>query len=401
MKVGVIHAGNEGFFPRYYKAISAAVKEKGDHIALFAPRSGRNLRNPLPGQVTWGTRLNWLVHNQLHKLTGMQDVFSCIDTLSLIAKLRNYNPDVLHLNVVNDKIINMPILVRYINRHNIPVVWTMHDCRAFTGQCPYFDEVDCDKWRTGCGHCPQLDTWIDNTHITWKIHRKYHAGINNLTIVTPSQWLANFVKRSFFRDKHVTVIYNGVDIDCFLQPLTADVRAMYQIPEEKKIILGCAINWEERKGLVYFNRLAGRLPASYQIVLVGNIPEDKVNKLRANNIICTGRTKTFAELVAWYQAASVLCNPTLSDNFPTVNIEALASGTPVVTFKTGGSPEAVDSKTGIVVAQGDVEALRKAVVNVAENRDVYTSENCKSRSLLFSNKQYDKYIDLFHQITKL
>lgn len=401
MKIAILHAGNTGFFPRYYKAINAAAKACGDDVTLFAPNSGRNNRTVLPNQQLWGTRFNWFVHSRLYKLTGIQDVFSVVETRLLIRKLKQYQPDVLHFNVINDKIINIPMLVNFINKHSIPVIWTMHDCRAFTGQCPYFDEVGCVKWKTGCGKCPLCETKIDNTHLTWKIRRKYHAGIRNLTIVTPSQWLADFVKESVFKEHPVEVIYNGVDLNGFSAQVDCDVRKMYHIPESTHIVLGCAINWEERKGLVYFEKLADMLPPEYRIVLLGNINPDKKKQLHDNNIICTGRTQTFKELVAWYQTASVFCNPTLADNFPTVNIEALASGTPVVTFKTGGSPEAIDENTGIVVEQGDVDALYDAIINVTTHRTIYTSEDCKRRSLLFSNLRYSSYVHLYHKLVSL
>ena len=397
MKVAILHAGNSGFFPRYYKAIATAIEKEEDEVALFVPNSGRNKRTKLPHQITWGSRLNWFIHHKLYQLTGLQDIFSICETIMLVSKLKKYHPDIIHLNIINDKIINIPMLVQFINQYNIPVVWTMHDCRAFTGQCPYFDEVRCNRWKTGCGKCPQCESWIDNTHITWKIRCKWHTRIKNLTIVTPSQWLADFVKESFFQDIPVKVIYNGVDTNNFSRKSHIDVRNTYHL-QEKRIVLGCAINWEPRKGIQYFEQLAEMLPENYQIVLIGNISEEKKLSLTQKGIICTGRTQTLDELAAWYQTASVFCNPTLADNFPTTNIEALASGTPVVTFNTGGSPEAVDEHTGIIVEQGDVLVLREAIIEIAEHEDIYTSENCRLRSILFSNKQYDNYIKLFNEL---
>jgi len=401
MKIAIVHAGNIGFFPRYYNAISNSIKKNRDVVRLFVPDSRRNKRNVLNNQTTFGTTFNWFIHYNLYKLTGVQDIFSFFATSNLIRKMKKYSPDVIHLNVTNDKIINIPLFIRYVNKNDIAIVWTMHDCRAFTGQCPYFDEVDCYRWKTGCGKCPICETRIDNTHITWNIRRKWQTKIKRMIIVTPSQWLASYVKESFFKNYPVKVIYNGVDIDGFSKDTKLDVRKECCIPENKKIILGCSIFWEHRKGLDYFIQLAKKLPADYQIVLIGNISEEKKKELIENNIICTGRTKTFDEMVAWYQTASVFCNPTMADNFPTVNIESLAAGTPVVTFNTGGSPEAIDESTGIVVEQGNVEALHDAIIKVAKNREFFTSEKCRNRSKIFTNKQYDNYIKLFHEISTL
>lgn len=401
MNVVILHAGTSGFFPRYYEAIASAVRKDGGQVGLLVPHSGRNMRNVLPNQRMWGTRLNWFIHSRLHKLFGVQDIFSFFETIDLIRKIKAYKPDVIHFNVINDKIINMPLLVRYINRNNIPVIWTQHDCRAFTGQCTYFDEVNCSRWKIGCGNCPICETLVDNTHFTWLIRRKYHVGIKKLILVTPSLWLADFVKESFFKVHLVRVIYNGVDIERFSKKVNFNVKEKYDICKNKKIVLGCAIAWEGRKGMNYFKELSLLLPDNYQIVLVGNIDNERKMELINKGIICTGRTNSFEEMVAWYQTASVFCNPTLADNFPTVNIEALASGTPVVTFKTGGSPEAIDEKTGIVVSQGDVDALCKAVIEVVENPERYSYENCILRSQKFSNNQYDLYIRTFHEILNM
>lgn len=398
MNIAILHSGNAGFFPRYYRALVYASQTDGNKIALFSPNSGRNKRNRLPYQITWGTRLNWFVHSRLYKFTGLEDVFSFWETVALLFKLEKYSPDIIHLNLVNDKIINMPLFTYYVNKRKIPVVWTMHDCRAFTGQCPYFDEIGCDRWRIGCGHCKQCQTWIDGTHIVWKIRKRWHSGIKNLTIVTPSQWLAGFVRESFFRSHPIKVIYNGVDTSVFSTPSLFDVRRKYNIAEEKKIVLGCAINWESRKGLHFFESLTDVLPSDYQIVLVGGIDEIRQDSLKQKGIICTGRTSTLDEMVAWYQSASVFCNPTLADNFPTTNIEALAAGTPIVTFRTGGSPEAIDDKTGIVVEPGNSLALCEAIQIVCEHRDRYSFDACRSRSQMFSLRQYDEYIKLYKSL---
>lgn len=399
MRIAILHAGNSGFFPRFYKAILTEAESKGHHVALFVPNSGRNRRNKLPNQITWGSKFNWHIHYILYKLTGIQDIFSICATLSLIRKLKQFNADIIHFNIINDKIICIPLLIKFINHKNIPVVWTMHDCRAFTGMCPYFDEINCSLWEIGCKKCPQCDTYFNHAYLTWQIRNKWHTSIKNLTIVTPSEWLSKLVKKSFFKKNRIITIYNGVNLEGFSDQTDLNIRYKYNISPDKHIILGCSINWEKRKGLDYFIKLSTLLPKQYQIVLIGNINHEEKQHLNDMNIICTGKTKNFQELVAWYQAASVFCNPTMADNFPTTNIEALASGTPVVTFKTGGSPEAINKDTGIIVEQGNVDKLRDAIIQIVIHPEVYTTEKCIERSLLFSNDQYNLYIDLFENIT--
>jgi len=402
-KIAVLQGSNEGFFPYFYKSLKSAVElEEDNEVKLFVPNSGQNHRCVLPNQEIWGTRVNWHIHSTLFKITGKQDCWSHLDTWDLIRKLKKFKPDLLHFHVVNQCQINFPMLIRHVNKNHIPVVWTFHDCRAFTGSCPYFDEIRCENWKGGCCNCPdKCGSYVknfENTEWLWNFRKEWFNKIESLHIVTPSKWLASFVKQSFLKDKNVQVIYNGVDVDSFSSAADFDVCESYGIDKNKKIVLGCAINWELRKGLIYFEEMAKRLSPEYQIVLVGGVPQNMKNELEKVGIVCTGRTRTFAEMVAWYQASSVFVNPTLADNFPTVNIEALASGTPVVTFKTGGSPEAVDENTGIVVEQGNVELLKNAVVKVCERGKNAYSFFCINRAKLFSCDRYKDYAKLYQRV---
>lgn len=402
-KIAILQGTNQGFFPRFYKSLKSVVEADGcSEVKLFAPNSGKNKRCILPNLEFWGFRINWHIHSALFRITGKQDCWSHLDTFDLIRKLKKFNPDILHFHVINQCQINFPMLIRYVNKNHIPVVWTFHDCRAFTGGCPYFDEIKCEKWKNGCLNCPDKGGFyvknFANTEWQWKFRKKWFTNISNLHIVTPSQWLADFVKQSFLNTKCVQVIYNGVDIESFASNANYDVKTNFNIPRCKKIVLGCAIDWSPRKGLAYFKEIALKLSSDYQVVLVGGISQSLKEQLNKLGVICTGRTKTFNEMKAWYQAASVFVNPTLADNFPTVNIEALASGTPVVTFNTGGSPEAIDENTGLVVEQGNVDALKNAIVEICEKGKNTYSFFCMNRANMFSCDRYKDYVELYQKV---
>jgi putative colanic acid biosynthesis glycosyltransferase len=398
MKIVIIHSANNGFFPRFYKSLYNAIIQSGFNAFLLQPKNGINKRTPLPSQILFGTRLNWFIHYRLYKLTGLQDIWSFFETISMLLKLNKIKPDIIHLHVVNECSINYPLLTFYTRHKKIPVVWTMHDCRAFTGRCAYFDEINCNKWITGCGNCPQnklySPTWIDNSAKQWKIRKKLFNKFYSLYIITPSRWLANYVKKSFLKNNPCDVIYNGIDINLFSQLQPDTWLDTYNL-RGKKIILGVAGAWEKRKGFEYFIQLSKELPQDYKIVLVGNIPH------KINNIINIPKTSNSNILASLYQHSTIFCNPTLADNFPTTNIEALASGTPVITFNTGGSPEAIDETCGIVVAKGDYDALKNAIIYMANNQNLYTKKNCINRSHLFSNKQYLQYVELYKKILRL
>lgn len=398
MKIAIITSAYTGFFPSFYKNLSAAIRKRGDESILLLPNSGINRGNN--DAILWGYRLNWFIHYYLYRLFGLQDIFSILSTYDLIRKLKRAHPDIIHLHVINAWVINMPIFIHFISNSKIKVVWTMHDCRAFTGRCAYFDEVSCDKWKTGCGACPQKTNYwptiIDSSHAVWYFRKSYSSKFKELTIVTPSIWLKDLVKQSFFKKFHITCIYNGIDV----QRLSPKIRlktAFFERLRGLKIILGVAAIWEDRKGFNSFLYLAKYIPQDWRIILVGKLNGLQIKAL-PQNIVYYGSTNNQSELISLYQRADVFVNPTLADNFPTTNIESLACGTPVVTFNTGGCGEAIDDRSGIVVEKGDNHALLNAVKCVISNTDIFSAENCMKRSLRFSLSQYDKYTQLYHTI---
>mgnify|MGYP002532974705 FL=1 len=155
----------------------------------------------------------------LARITGYNGCFAWIETHKLLKEIDKFHPDIIHLHNLHDSYINLPMLFSYIKKHDIPVVWTLHDCWSFTGQCPYFTMVKCDEWKTGCHDCPQYKEYpsslYDNTKMMWRLKKKWFTGVKNMTIVTPSKWLAGLVKESYLRDYPVQVINNGIDLNVF------------------------------------------------------------------------------------------------------------------------------------------------------------------------------------------
>lgn len=391
MNIVIIHSANNGFFPRFYNELRNAILCTGNKVFLVQPKNGANIRTKLPDQILFGTRANWFIHYNLYKITGIQDIWSFIESIFMIIKLIKIKPDIIHLHVVNECNMNFPLLAWYTQSKKIPVVWTMHDCRAFTGGCAYFDQINCDKWQNGCEACPISTVHINNTHLQWSIRKKIFNKLYSLYIITPSKWLAKYVKNSFLQKHPCEVIYNGVNIDIFQKEHSDKWIEQHNI-KNKIIILGVAGAWEKRKGFDYFIQLANDLPDTFQIVLVGNIPYKK------ENIINIPKTNDAHFLASIYQHSTIFCNPTLDDNFPTTNIEALAAGTPIITFNTGGSPEAIDSTCGIVVKKGDYQSLKNGIIYMANHLEQFSKGNCINRANKFSNKQYLKYIEIYKKI---
>ncbi len=285
---------------------------------------------------------------------------SVIATKKFIKWVEEYDPDLIHLHNLHGYYINIDILFEYIKRKNKPVIWTMHDCWAFTGHCSHYVSRNCDKWLTGCYNCPGKHGYpksilFDNSKKNYLKKKDVFSKVDNLTIITPSQWLANQVKQSFLSDKKIQVINNGIDTSVF-KPTQSDFRKKHNL-QDKKIILGVASAWTASKGLYDFVKLSEKLNEKYKIVLVG-LKENQRSEI-PSQILAIDRTTDTKELAEIYTAADLFVNPTYADTYPTVNLEAQACGTPVITYRTGGSVESVPSEN--VVETGDIEALLSAI----------------------------------------
>jgi glycosyltransferase involved in cell wall biosynthesis len=337
------------------------------------------------------------------KIQGRHGFNNKAETHRLLAWMDCIKPDLIHMHNIHNHYVNIELLLGYIAEHHIPCVLTMHDCWTFTGHCAYFDYSACDKWRTGCHDCPNLRTYPRTFALRdpseWNYaHKKALFAPLDITFVSPSQWLCNLQQQSFLQDKPCVVINNGVDMDIF-KPMDSDVRQRYGIGD-RKFILAVAAGLSVRKGREYLLKLPLQLKEDEVLVIVGL--QKKQQRLLPTNgrVIGVERTETADELVSLYAAADVFINPTLEDNFPTTNIEALACGTPVISFRTGGSGECVTPGTGVVVEKGDMEALLKAIRDVLTVDRSQTRMNCRSFANQYYNKttQYSKYISLYKEI---
>ncbi|WP_195939334.1 glycosyltransferase [Romboutsia sp. 1001713B170131_170501_G6] len=324
-------------------------------------------------------------------------------TKNFIEEVKGYDPDIIHLHNIHGYYINIEILFDYLKEANKPVVWTLHDCWAFTGHCSHFDYVGCDKWKNGCSNCNQKNEYpsskvMDKSKVNYEKKKELFTSVKNMTIVTPSKWLANLVKESFLGKYNVEVINNGIDLDVF-KPTESNFREKYNL-QDKFIVIGVASVWTERKGFKYFIELAEKLSDDYKIVMVG-LNEKQMKEL-PKNIIGITRTNNVKELAQIYTAADVFVNPTLEDNFPTTNLEALACGTPVITFDTGGSIECINKNIGLVSQKNKNDALISDIEKVKQNIYRYKEKNCIEISKLLYNRNinYCKFIELYNKLCK-
>jgi glycosyltransferase involved in cell wall biosynthesis len=344
-----------------------------------------------------GSDLGTNIHGGFSRITDRQGFYSRQATKNLIRFVKEYNPDIIQLHNVHGYYLNLPLLFHFLAEFDKPIVWTLHDCWAFTGHCSHFEYVGCYKWKEGCNHCPQKKEYpasfvFDNSKRNWLEKKELFTSIKNLTIVTPSLWLADLVKQSFLKDTLVQVIHNGIDLAVF-KPESSTWKADHNIT--KPIVLACAAPWGPRKGYEDVQKLSKLLPEC-QIVIVG-VSEKQANEL-PKEIIPIQKTKNIQELVMLYNAADVFVNPTYEDNFPTVNLESLACGLPVVTYDTGGSPESLYGDCGFVVPKGNIKEMASKVKKLIECQKSSYRNSCISRAGMFGKiKKFEEYHHLYEK----
>ena len=347
--------------------------------------------------IVIGNKMDKVFNVALGRATGYAGRFSHIETKKFLNKLDELKPDIIHMHNLHDGFINLKMLFDYIKKNNIKVVWTLHDCWSFTGRCAYFTMSKCYKWKTGCGDCPQKNCYPkryrDTTKKMIKLKEKWFGGVEDMVIVTPSAWLKSLAEQSFLSEYPIRVINNGIDTKIFI-PTESDFRKKHKI-ENKFIVLGVASAWGKAKGLDDILTLRKELDESYAFVLVGT--NEDIDKRLPENIISIHRTHNQKELAEIYSAADVYINPTKEENYPTVNMEAVACGTPVITYNTGGSGEMLDECTGIIVDTNDVESMKESIISLKTRKTERNVNPEKGKEFSF-NKRFEEYLDLYYKM---
>lgn len=389
MKIAQINATcGAGSTGKICLAVSKMLTDKGIDNRIYYSQGYSNY----PYAIKFANEYYKKIQALCARLFGNWGFNSRLSTKKLIKLLDDYNPDIIHLHNIHAHECNLEQLLTYLSTKKVKIFWTFHDCWAFTGYCMHFTSVDCYQWEEECSHCPKRKeySWLFDRSKQNYIRKKELLSNLDFTIITPSKWLSDIVKRSFLQDKDVKTINNGIDTTVFY-PRKNHFREKYNC-SCKYIVLGVAQIWDERKGIDVFIELSKLLGFEYQIVLVGT--DTKIDKLLPENIISIHRTESQDKLADIYSAANVFVNPTREENFPTVNIEAIACGCPVVTYDTGGSAEMLSRRCGIIVEKDNLSELINAVKLVCEKR-CFNIDDCV--------KQAENYIDTckFNDYTEL
>lgn len=392
--------GNTGSTGRIAEEIGILTIAKGWESYIAHGRFSRPSKSKI---IKIGTGIDVFFHGLQTRLFDRHCLASRQATIKLVNQIKAIKPDIIHLHHLHGYYINIEILFNFLAKESIPVVWTFHDCWSLTGHCAHFDFIGCNKWKTECNHCPQIKEYpaslfFDRSTKNFHLKKSLFTSVKKMVVVPVSNWLENIVHDSFMKSIPVQTIHNGIDLSIF-KPQThqSKTREKYNIGESF-FILGVASPWTIKKGFNDFIELSKLLNNDEVIVLVGL--NDSQLKQLPSNVIGLTKTENRQELIDLYSAADIFINPTWEDNFPTTNIESLACGTPLVTYRTGGSVEAISSKTGFIVEKGDIHGLIKVIRNVKEIGKATFSDACRKRAVnLFSkDDRFAEYLVLYESL---
>ncbi len=405
-------------------SIADAAREKGYEVLCAVPNSRTNKRIKHGNLLLFGSSLLRNLGVKLSYYTGLSGFFSVFNTILLLYKIGRFKPNIVHFHNLHQDYINLPILFSHLRRKNSKVVWTLHDCWAFTGGCPHFIYVNCEKWKAGCQECPIYDqypeSWRDNSKTMYKIKKALFPSIKQLTIVTPSHWLAECVSHSYLGDKDIRVISNGVNVElytpCLRSQAIANLLKINDVSSKhdyyktllsdinkgnKFVIMAVASVWNNDKGLSDYISLNSRLTSDDVLIMVG--VDEELSKTLPKSIVCIPPIRNADEMVSMYNIADVILSLSKAETFGLTIAESMACGKPAIVYNNTAQKELVSNDSGFLVNDGDIEGVLSAVKRIkgfSPKEIEVMSRNCRKRAetLYDSRILFNKYIELYESI---
>ena len=400
--IQIVVSGNTGSVGRIAEDLGSSLLDNNWKSYIAFGRLKRSSKSVL---INIGCFLDNVFHLVETRLFDRHGLGSRWSTYLLIMKIKKINPDIIHLHHLHGYFINVKILFNFLKSYNGQVVWTFHDCWSFTGHCCYFEIVNCDKWKTVCGKCPQINQYpksfyLDRSEKNFLMKKELFLSVKNLTVVSVSQWLSSLVSQSFFSSSNLKMIYNGIDVSKFrIKSDLCTIKDQLGVTN-KFVILGVATIWEKRKGFDLFLDLSKSLKSDCVIVLVG-LTKDQKSSLPLN-ILGFERTDNLESLVNFYNCADVFCNLSYEETFGLTTVESLSCGTPVIVLGNSGSRELVHDNVGFVHDKFSVFSIINSIEIIKGNGKNSYSDDCRNHAINnFSNSlAYSNYINLYNDLLK-
>ena len=394
-------SANTGAISRTAEQLGELVMKEGWESYIAYSRPGNPSSSHL---IKVGNKFSIITHFLLTRCFDLCGYGSYFVTKRFVKKLKSLSPDLIHLHNIHSYDFNLSVLFEYLSSSNIPVVWTQHDCWAYTGHCSYYTAKQCEKWKVGCHSCPQSKTppkslFYDGSKRNYAHKKRLFTSVKNMRIVAVSNWMKEELKSSFLSKYNISLIYNGIDTSIF-RPLQHDskmIREKYNLGDNK-LLIGVASTWEARKGLNDYLELDNILPNGYTILLVG--VSEAIKESLPKSIKAIKRTESMEELAKLYSASFISLNLSLEESFGKTTPEAMSCGIPCIVYNSTASPELIDKNTGIVVNPGKINEIVDAIktINTWDRNTVI--EKCRNRacSLFSKDNNYKKYIELYKEL---
>lgn len=395
---------NKGSISRTGEQLGNLVLAEGWESYIAYSRPGNNSNSQL---IKIGNKYSIALHLLLARCLDMSGYGSYFATKRLIRQIQSIHPSLIHLHNIHSYDINLGVLFGFLSDSDIPVVWSQHDCWAYTGHCTHYTKVKCQKWKLLCNNCPQSKeypkSWFfDGSKRNFLKKKALFTSVKTMVVVGVSDWITNQLSESFLNKYPIERIYNGIDTNIFkpYQSYSKETRDKYNIGDNK-VIIGVAASWSESKGLNDYLKLNSFLKGRYKILLVG--VSDKLKETLPDDIICIRRTDSMEDLAKLYSIANVCLNLSAEESFGKTTAEALSCGVPCIVYNSTAIPELVDNQTGIVVEPHDVNGVYEAILEIDKWDKNKTESNCRERActLFNMNRNYKSYINLYKKILGL
>lgn len=358
---------------------------------------GRGTKIDEQNILKFGLDIETYFHAFMTRLTGLTGCYSFFSTRRLLKFMEEFKPDVVHIHELHAYFVNLFPVTDYLKKKNIKTVWTFHCEFMYTGKCGY--AYECEKWKTECGRCPKLRDYpssmiFDFTKRMYRDKQKLFKDFNNLTIVSPSQWLADRIKQSFLSDKRINVIHNGIDIRNVFYPRQFDhLKVKHNIKDEKIVLAVAPDLMSERKGGRHILDLAKRMKnENVKFILIG---VEDLDKNFNDNVIALERIGNQQELAEYYSMANVFIICSLKETFSQTCAESLCCGTPVVGFESGAPETVFDKLYATFVPYCDLDSLQEAAQNILNGKNI--SNECANygKDAFSKDKMYEEYMNLY------
>ena len=364
---------------------------------------GREFRPSHSELIRIGSNFDIYAHVIKTRLFDRHGFGSKHATKKFIQQVNEIKPDVIQFQNVHGYYLNLPIILKYIVEKDIPLIWSLHDCWSMTGHCSHFALEGCEKWKTQCNKCPSIHgypgSWgWDSSKQNYLEKKSLIKAVPRLTIVSGSEWLANIARKSYFKNRDILVIPDGIDTNIYSPKNDVDdLRKLYGL-ESKFVIMASGTTWLPYKGLNDFAKLREELSDEYAIVLVGMQQKD-IDAL-PQGLIGIPRTKTPEELARWYSMADCVMSLSRLESFGLTPVEGLACGTPAIVYNCTSTPELITPETGYVAEVGNIDDVKTKVETLRKIGKEKYKKHCREIALAKYDKNvcYKEYLKLYYSM---